>query len=245
MSISLIPGVDPENVIGSALFDLHIEASVKFINDKIAETVLKGSIEIGEYVLKSFFNDDLELASSQDPFKSASYNALCSHPDLTVSRTTLARMVRVAAQERFFIANNIDVDKLSYTHRIELIKLENDDKKLELVQTCIESSLSSRKLISLINEARRALEESMERVATKMANKHIAGLECLLGGPTESTVINDMDTLRIIEKETRQKLRQTAASVLAKIPLITGEYQRLIFNLDQIEAELGETTVTN
>ena len=82
--------------------------------------------------------------------------------------------------------------------------------------------------------------ESMERVATRMANKHIAGLECLLGGPTVPTDINDMDQLRIIEKETRQKLRQTAASVLGQIPLIMGEYQRLIFNLDQIETELGE-----
>ena len=49
-----------------------------------------------------------------------------------------------------------------------------------------------------------------------------------------------MDQLRIIETETRQKLRQTAASVLGQIPLIMGEYQRLIFNLDQIETELGE-----
>ena len=51
---------------------------------------------------------------------------------------------------------------------------------------------------------------------------------------------HDMDQLRIIGKETRQKLRQTAASVLGQIRLIMGEYQRLIFNLDQIETELGE-----
>jgi len=240
MSISLISGIDPENVIGSPLFYMHVEASVKFINDKVAETVFRGSIEIGEYVLKNFFNDDIELASSQDPTKSASYNALCSHPDLAVSRTTLARMVRVAAQERFFIANNVDVGMLGYSHRVELLKLENNETKIALVQKCIEMSLSKRKLIPLINEARQAPEESMESVATRMANKHIAGLECLLGGPTEPTVINDMDQLRIIETETRQKLRQTAASVLGQIPLITGEYQRLIFNLDQIETELGE-----
>ena len=53
-------------------------------------------------------------------------------------------------------------------------------------------------------------------------------------------VAGSMDQLRIIETETRQKLRQTAASVLGQIPLIMGEYQRLLFNLDQIETELGE-----
>jgi len=239
MSISLISGIDPENVIGSPLFYMHVEASVKFINDKVAETVFRGSIEIGDYVLKNFFNDDIELASSQDPTKSASYNALCSHPDLAVSRQTLSNMVRVAAQERFLIANNVDVDKLGYRHRVELLKVENNDIKIDLARKCIEMSLTVRKFIPLINDACRDPEEQIENEPTKMANKHIAGLECLLGGPTVSTVINDMDQLRIIEKETRQKLRQTAASVLGQIPLITGEYQRLIFNLDQIETELG------
>ncbi len=80
----------------------------------------------------------------------------------------------------------------------------------------------------------------MESAATRMANKHIAGLEYLLGGPTVPTVINNMDQLRIIGKETRQKLRQAAASVVGQIPFIVGEYQRLMFNLDQIETELGE-----
>jgi len=240
MSISLIPGIDPENVFGSPLFDMHVEASVKFINDKVAETVFRGSIEIGEYVLKYFFNDDIELASSQDPTKSASYNALCIHPDLAVSRQTLSNMVRVAAQERFLIANNVDVDKLGYRHRVELLKVENNDIKTDLARKCIEMSLTVRKFVPLINDACRDPEEQIEHPATRIAKKHIAGLECLLGGPKVATVINDMDQLRIIEKETRQKLRQTAASVLGQIPLITGEYQRLIFNLDQIETELGE-----
>jgi len=35
---------------------------------------------------------------------------------------------------------------------------------------------------------------------------HIAGLECLLGGPTVATVINDMDQLRIIEKVNRSAI---------------------------------------
>ena len=229
-----------ENVIEAPAGNVLVEASVKFINDKVAETVFRGSIEIGEYVLKHFLNDDIELASSPDRYKSASYSALCSHPDLAVSRQTLSNMVRVAAQERFLIANNVDVGMLGYSHRVELLKLENNETKIALVRRCIEMSLTVRKFKPLINNACRDPEEQIENEPTKMAKKHIAGLECLVGGPTVSTVINDMDQLRIIEKETRQKLRQTAASVLGQIPLITGEYQRLLFNLDQIETELGE-----
>ena len=103
--------IEMENAVETVVNDQLVESSVKFINEKIVETVLQGSIEIGDYVLKHFFNDDIELASSPDPYKAASYSALCCHPDLGVSRPTLSKMVRVAAQERFLIASNLDVDK--------------------------------------------------------------------------------------------------------------------------------------
>jgi len=54
MSISLIPGIDPENVIGSPLFYMHVEASVKFINDKVAAAVYKNSIKEPKLVFDDF-----------------------------------------------------------------------------------------------------------------------------------------------------------------------------------------------
>ena len=79
-----------------------VEDSVNFINMKVAESVFKGSLEIGEYLLVNFFGNDIQLAASQNPLKATSYNALRRRPDLGVSRSTLSRMVRIAAQERFF-----------------------------------------------------------------------------------------------------------------------------------------------
>jgi len=78
-----------------------IEKSVEFINEKANETLYKGSLVIGEYVLKHFFNDDISLASSKNPRKPKSYRALCNHEALSVPYSTLTIMVRVAAQEKF------------------------------------------------------------------------------------------------------------------------------------------------
>ena len=92
-----------------------VEEAVNFINAKVAESVFKGSLEIGEYVLKTFFNDDIEFACSKSRYKSTSFSALCQRPDLAVGRIPLAKMVRIAAQERFLTVNGIMTDRLKVT----------------------------------------------------------------------------------------------------------------------------------
>ncbi len=89
-----------------------MEQAVKFINEKANETLYKGSEEIGAYILKKFFDDDIEKATSKNPRKPASYRALCSHPGLVLRPEALSVMVRVAAQEKFFLDKKLDVKKL-------------------------------------------------------------------------------------------------------------------------------------
>ncbi len=63
-----------------------------------------GSLEVGEYVLAKFFNNDIHLAGSRNRYKPVSYRKLCDHPDLSVSRFTLMKMVKTAAQQGFLVA---------------------------------------------------------------------------------------------------------------------------------------------
>ncbi len=62
-----------EAVVDSDLID-H---AVRFINEKYNENAYKMAIEIGAYVLKNFFDDDIALAASKNPKKPASFRALC------------------------------------------------------------------------------------------------------------------------------------------------------------------------
>ena len=85
-----------------------IDDAVQFINEKANETLYKGSIEIGEYILEHFFNGDPKLASSKNPKKQQSFNKLCDRNDLIVHPNQLGLMVRVASQEKYFIEKEID-----------------------------------------------------------------------------------------------------------------------------------------
>ena len=78
----LQPSVDPQLV----------DDAVVFINNTVAEKVFTGSLEIGAYVLKVFFNNDITLAASQGKNKPVSYTALCSRPDLALRHATLSGM---------------------------------------------------------------------------------------------------------------------------------------------------------
>ncbi|MFC1858119.1 hypothetical protein ACFL9U_08815 [Thermodesulfobacteriota bacterium] len=218
-----------------------VEEAVNFINGKVAETVFKGSLEIGEYVLKTFFNDDIEFASSRNRYKSMSYRALCERRDLAVNYSTLTKMVRVAAQERFLMANRILTDRLTYTHRVELIKLDNNAQKLSLVEECINLSLSVRELVPLINAVRKQITQPRTTTPTAQAKKHISEIERMTDGSTLLPQLAfDLNKLKSIPQETRDHLRQTVTDLIAQIPNMTIVYNTLIDNLNQIKMGLRE-----
>lgn len=212
-----------------------IEESVEFINEKANETLYRGSLEIGEFLLKHFFNDDIELASSRNPRKPKSYKALCNHKELAVPYTTLTIMVRVAAQERFFKANNINTNKLSYTHKADLIRLNNDDVKLELTHKCIANKLSTRQLSQLVNKKRRQILEDKKSDQDETAFKNILRIDQLINRSLKSDIITDIDRLRSMRSKTRDELRQKTSDLLKQMTQKTKECKALLRNLDKID----------
>jgi hypothetical protein len=126
--------------------DEFIDEAVRFINEKANEAVYTSSIEMGAYILSHFFGDDVQLATSRNPRKSVSYSKLCHHPELAVKPETLGVMVRVAAQEKFFADEDVNTEGLTYSHKAQLVKFVNDDKKIKLVEEILEQTWSVRQL---------------------------------------------------------------------------------------------------
>ena len=217
--------------------DAFIEQSVAYINNKANETLYKGAIEIGSYLLKHFFNDDIQLATSKNPRKPKSFKALCRHKHLAVPYTTLTIMVRVAAQERFFDKHQIDTNKLSYTHKSDLIKLENTPEKLDIVDRCIRQNLSTRELAALIMEKRQHLIEKKKGGQKESPFANIATIEQLLNKSLKSDLITDIDKLRAMHDHTRHDLKKKTAQLLESIVETTRECKKLIKNLERIEKE--------
>ncbi|MBM3301997.1 MAG: hypothetical protein FJY85_18850, partial [Deltaproteobacteria bacterium] len=134
-----------------------VDQAVIFINEKANETLYKGYEEIGNYILENFFQNDIRQASSRNPFKSASYTALCSRADLAVHPATLSIMVRVAAQERFFSSEGIKTEGLTHTHKAELVKLSDGREKAELVERALRESLTTRQVADEVKRIRDTL----------------------------------------------------------------------------------------
>jgi len=126
----------------------EINEAVKIINKMVEKGFFKTAVDVGKYVLETFYNNDIELATSKDPTKQISYRKLLSNKNLNISVNHLNQMVRVAIQEDF-INKNIDKKKkdlLTYSHRVQLLQIEDDNTKLELANKCIQDNLSVRDL---------------------------------------------------------------------------------------------------
>jgi hypothetical protein len=149
------------------LGDDFIKQHVEFINRLFQEGGEKHE-RIGEHVIKQFFNDDRELASSRNPKKKTSYRKLVNDPDLDVSASTLNRCVRTAVQSRFLQKNGIDSDKLPYYIKLIILALRNDETKAELAREIIAKSLRASQIKNLIDKQRKVAGPMMEEQESKI-----------------------------------------------------------------------------
>ncbi|MBI4932497.1 MAG: hypothetical protein HY828_01385 [Actinobacteria bacterium] len=125
-----------------------VEEAAEHITKILAETTYRGATEIGEYVLKHFFNDDAELAQSRDPYKNASYRSLtekCETQQLPISRTTLYNAVAVVVRQRT-LPDAKAYKQLPQSHQVTLLPVKEPAKVETLAEKAMEKKLSVRQL---------------------------------------------------------------------------------------------------
>jgi len=208
----------------------NVGAAVQFINEKLNEYVYKGSVEIGDYVLKHFFDNSIELATSRKPNKPDSYNKLCESGALAIDAKKLSVMVRVAAQEKFFSENNIDTTGLSYTHKACLVKIFNENTKKILVENCIAKKWTTRQL-----------DEEIAKILRPGNEKNIAELteSCVNQIERISKFIDDNNTYnKIAELENMKGVSKTAC--IKKVTRLKEEINKSITKLQTLSSNCEE-----
>lgn len=127
----------------------EIEEAANLINKFAGEVLWKTCINVGNYILETFFNNNIDLALRKDPTKSISFRKLRNY-DLKIPFEALNQMVRVAAQEKLLIENMSEdqLKKISYSHRLEILKAQSDADKVVLAEKCATENLSVRELRS-------------------------------------------------------------------------------------------------
>jgi hypothetical protein len=128
-----------------------INKHVVEINKLVVNDLIKTATKVGNYILEHFFNNDYLEAVSKNPHKPVSYRDLQKHKDLNIPFNMLNQMVRVAAQEKILLDTIFrNIKLLSYSHRVELLQVDESEKKIEFARRSIDGEFTVRKLRNVI-----------------------------------------------------------------------------------------------
>ncbi len=227
-----------------------INDAVTFINEKANETLYKGSIQIGKYILKHFFEGDPQLASSKNPKKQQSFNKLCEHDALIVHPNQLGLMVRVAFQEQYFIEKKIAIKALSYTHKTSLVKVDNGLKKTNMVKKCIKEKWSTRQLEDAIKKYLKSLPSSAKPSLIRTTKKYITKIDDVLKIVEDKELDFDSDDISKMTGKRREALKTYLSDLEAKAKegidrskAVSERCSKALEELAKIEAEKKKTPV--
>ncbi len=193
-----------------------VEEAVGFINEKANEMVYKAYEEIGNYLLERFFDNDLKLASSRNPHKPASYRALCEHEGLLIHPSRLGVMVRVAAQEKYFLNHKLKTAELTYTHKAELVKIPEGPEKLKLIKKLLQKSLTTRQTADEVAKIRSALPRDQKPLVKSLVEK-IDSPEKLFDEPDILDLLSREDKLGEELNQLRPKKRKKLSSEVTQM----------------------------
>ena len=111
---------------------------------------LNHCFDIGQYLLTTFFDNDVKKVEDRAPRKGVSLRKIADHEDMMLTYMSLSNAVRLAAQEPLFI--DPKYKDLTETHKILLFKLPDDKTKTEFAEKVVLNNLSVRKLRNLLAE---------------------------------------------------------------------------------------------
>jgi len=217
-----------------------INEAVAFINETANKTLYKGSIEIGEYVLKHFFEGDIKCASSKNPKKLSSFNKLCERDDLTVHPNRLGLMVRVAAQEQYLTSEKVNTGELSYTHKAALVKLDNTEEKINTIEQCINEKWSTRKLDDAIKRLSQELLSATSSSIINTTKKCLAKVDDVLKVVEDSNLDMDNEELSKMSSKRREDLGNYLKELKAKIEATVKKTGDISTDCDELLAQLTE-----
>jgi hypothetical protein len=122
-----------------------VDQAIREINAIWRQGGLSTVVAIGDYLIRAFFEGDLELAQSRRPTKEKALSELFSRVDeLELSLHALRRAVPIALQYRA-LPRQV-ADHLSAAHHAELLPVPQLENKISLARIAIDEGLTSKEL---------------------------------------------------------------------------------------------------
>jgi hypothetical protein len=183
-----------------------VERSTAHIRGIITKTVTRGLDEVGDYLLKAFFDDDPEVYYAGTPTTHASLRKLferCESMELPVSKTYLVNALRMAAVTRA-LPHSATFNRLPPSHRVELLRVRAPEKLERLAARAVEGKLSVQKLRTLVQktEERDKAKPGRGRTPAPRVLKAIEGcLRLLRDEETGKLLFRQADVAEMTEEQ--------------------------------------------
>jgi len=145
-----------------------VDEAVVWIRDTALANIKKTFGEVGEYVIQKFFQDDIELAKSKNPSKTASFRALvdrCGTLDFPVSKTWLNNAVGVAMMNRLLPQSTAAFKQLSPSAQETLLPLRDPARVEKVAEKAIEGEFT-------ILQVRKAVRRERTRMPRDPRGRH-------------------------------------------------------------------------
>lgn len=132
--------VQPEDPPSPAIDPALLDGAVRFLQHAVHASGLHLATQVSVYVLDTYFGGDPAGLSSKDPHKTASFAALCAHPDLPMGQATLYGLVRIGQQVRHL---PLDIaENLSLSHHRALLGVDNAAHKQHVARLAVQHTWS-------------------------------------------------------------------------------------------------------
>ena len=213
-----------------------VERSIHFINEIYNRSAHNASKSIAQHVIKTYFDDDINSARSRNPRKKTSYRALCEHPDLSISLTTLAGMIAVECQELFLRQQGVDPEKISFSHQVELARLPDGRDKVKLARDVVQTGLNVRSLRGLVQQTKDRIGRP-ERLIPDLKGPYRDNPFLLLGNTQRMGFVLDKDKLKKLSPQARKQLQEEVEATQRTLEDSLSQVASILGNLKELNAE--------
>lgn len=154
---------EPDNDLVDQAYQKLTEITTRRISDTM--------YEVGEYLIKTFYDDNFEYAQSKTPVKEKSINKLFSkirkNSD-AYSRSWFYNSIQLVADQRYFDKQGLTkYNDLGHSQKIYLTYLKDLDIKQALVEEAVDNKYSVSKLKERIAEEQGKVTMTLARVPDK------------------------------------------------------------------------------
>ncbi len=191
--------------------DPVVEEAVRYINEKTIFSGLELARDIGDYILRHFFEGDFEKFTNPSRSKALSFRALLERQDLLLGAATLYVFVRISHHLKS-LPDDV-VSQLTLAQHRALLPLSDPESKVTLARQAIVQGWSS---VVLREKVRKLLPRSRKgRKPLPPLVKKVRQVARVLDRPDDGALTTEV--VRKLKREQARDLADQVADILERL----------------------------